>query len=151
MNLVSLRNNRLRFGTLEKKYYNSYLVSASTLVLVSTWAHIQYYWTTLVFFWCHLVIQRGHQGIPYVEFGHLVNNALKRETNKVMTNKERSVFPLLVVNISKLFQNYKNFEDDKKLSAQMKTLKFTFQRQSTNQTHNHHFQHSGTIDMIILF
>lgn len=61
-----------------------------------------------------------------------MNNALKRETNKVMTNKERSVFPLLVVNISKLFQNYKNFEDDKKLSAQMKTLKFTFQRQSTN-------------------
>ena len=41
--------------------HTTYLVSASALVLVSIWAHIQYYWTTLVSFWCHLVIERGHQ------------------------------------------------------------------------------------------
>ena len=54
------------------------------------------------------------------------------KTFKVITNKERSVFCLLVVNMFELSQNYISFEDDKKLSAQMKTLNFVFQWQSTN-------------------
>ena len=54
------------------------------------------------------------------------------KTFKVITKKKRSVFCLLVVNMFELSQNYISFEDDKKLSAHMKTLNSVFQRQSTN-------------------